>query len=92
MSFLPLLDGVVAGLAGAMVQNVLIRAARRVAAVLAECHEARRRTVALALAPDRQLANPDEPPGTYAEFLFRTSAPLAHEPAARNRRTRHHAA
>ena len=88
MSFLPLSPGAAAGLSDVMVQNVLIKAARRVGAVLAECHEARRRTVALALAPDRQLAKPDEPPETYAEFLFRTSAPLAHEPAARHRSTR----
>lgn len=89
MSFLPLLPGTAAGLADGMPQNFLIRAARRTAAVLAECHQARRRCVTLALAPDRQLANPGEPPETYAEFLFRTSAPLLHEPPARDRARRH---
>ena len=74
-----------AGLAGVMAQNFLIRAARRIAAVFAECHEARVRCVTLTLAPDRQLVNPDQAPETYAEFLFRTSAPLLHEPAARDR-------
>ena len=74
-----------AGLAGVMAQNLLIRAARRIAAVFAECHEARLRCVTLALAPDHQLMNPDQAPETYAEFLFRTSAPLLHEPSARDR-------
>jgi hypothetical protein len=68
-----------------MGQNFLTRAARQIAAVLAECHEARRRCVILTLAPDRQLLNPGQAPETYAEFLFRTSAPLFHEPAARDR-------
>ena len=85
MSFLPLLRRAVAGLAGVMAQNFLIGAARRIAAVLADCHEAGRLQVALALAPDRQLTNPDRAPETYAEFLFRTCAPLLHEPAARDR-------
>jgi hypothetical protein len=68
-----------------MAQNFPIRAARRIAAVFAECHQARLRSVTLALAPDRQLTNPDKAPDTYAEFLFRTSTPLLHEPAARDR-------
>jgi hypothetical protein len=53
--------------------------------VLAECHRAQWRCTVLALAPDRQLDNPDQAPQTYAEFLFRTSAPLLHEPSARDR-------
>ncbi|HEY2288509.1 MAG TPA: hypothetical protein VGH88_22440 [Streptosporangiaceae bacterium] len=36
-------------------------------------------------APDRFAARPDVAPETYAEFLFRTSAPLQHEPTARAR-------
>ena len=68
-----------------MAQNVLIKAARRIACVLAECHMAGRRCLTLALAPDRQMINPGQAPETYAEFLFRTSAPLLHEPAARDR-------
>ena len=69
-----------------MAQNPLIRAARRLAAVAAECHEARLRSVSLALAPDRQLISPNRAPESYAEFLFRTSGPLLHEPAAGDRR------
>jgi hypothetical protein len=71
-----------------MAQNFLIRAARRIAAVLAECHEARRRCVMLTLAPDRRLVHPDRAPESYPEFLFRTSTPLLHEPPARDRATR----
>lgn len=73
-----------------MAQHPLIRSVRRVAAAaaatVADCHQARRRCVALALAPDRQLVSPNRAPGTYAEFLFRTSGPLEHEPAAGARR------
>lgn len=68
-----------------MAENFLIRAARRMAATFAECHQARLRCVTLALAPDRQMTNPNRAPDTYPEFLFRTSAPLVREPAARDR-------
>jgi hypothetical protein len=85
VAFLPLLPRTAAGLAERMAQSFLIRAARRIAAVFAECHQARVRSVTLALAPDRQLTNPDTAPETYAEFLFRTSAPLLREPSARER-------
>lgn len=73
-----------------MAQHPLITTARRMAAAaaatVAGCHQARRRCVALALAPDRQLVSPNRAPETYAEFLFRTSGPLEHEPAAGARR------
>jgi len=39
----------------------------------------------LTTAPDRYLFDPDAPPDTYAEFLFRTSGVLRHEPPARVR-------
>jgi hypothetical protein len=39
----------------------------------------------LATAPDRYSLNPDRAPDTYAEFLFRTSGLLRHEPPARAR-------
>lgn len=58
------------------------RLARRVAAVLAECHYAQRRLSVLATSPDRYLPEPGHAPDTYAEFLFRTSGTLRHEPAA----------
>ncbi len=58
------------------------RLARRVAAVLAECHYAQRRMSVLATSPDRYLPEPAHAPDTYAEFLFRTSGALRHEPAA----------
>ncbi len=39
----------------------------------------------LATAPDRYLADPDTPPQTYSEFLYRTSGLLHREPSARAR-------
>lgn len=59
-----------------------LRLARRAAAVLAECHYAQRRISVLAISPDRYLPEPGHAPDTYAEFLFRTSGALRHEPAA----------
>jgi hypothetical protein len=67
--------------------DTVIAAVRRVAALIAECSAAQRRCTVLALAPDGQLTHPDRAPETYAEFLFRTSGPLLHEPAARDRAT-----
>jgi len=61
------------------------RAARRVAAVVAEMNEAQQRMAALRTAQDRYLINPDEGPQTYAEFLARTSGRLLHEPPASRR-------
>jgi hypothetical protein len=61
------------------------RAARRVAAVIAEMNEAQRRMMVLRTAQDRYLLNPNEPPATYHEFLARTSGYLLHEPPASGR-------
>lgn len=62
------------------------RAVRTVAATLAECNRAQRRMAELQLSPDRFLINGGaQPPDTYAEFLFRTSGLLAHEPPADKR-------
>lgn len=62
------------------------RAVRAVAATLAECNRAQRRMAELQLSPDRFLINgAAKAPDTYAEFLFRTSGLLAHEPPADKR-------
>ena len=62
------------------------RAVRAVAATLAECNRAQRRMAELQLSPDRFLINGTaKAPDTYAEFLFRTSGLLTHEPPADKR-------
>jgi len=63
----------------------LARFARRVAGIVAECNYAQRRMLALRTAPDTFLADPDKAPDNYAEFLFRTSTALLHEPTASGR-------
>jgi hypothetical protein len=72
--------------------GALRRAARTVAATVAECNRAQRRMAELQLSPDRfMLAGRAEPPDDYAEFLFRTSGLLAHEPPAAKRFPGRHA-
>jgi len=61
------------------------RLARRLGAVIAECHYAQQRILALRLAPDSYLSNAAAAPDTYEDFLFRTSGPLLREPPARVR-------
>ena len=61
------------------------RLARRIVAIVRECNDAQRRMTAVSTAPDRYIAHPDAAPDTYAEFLFRTSGLLRHEPSARAR-------
>jgi hypothetical protein len=62
------------------------RAARTVAATVAECNRAQRRMAELRLSPDRFLIDgSDKAPDTYAEFLFRTSGSLVHEAPADKR-------
>ena len=63
--------------------------ARRIGAVIAECAYAQRRMAELATAPDRYFFEPDAAPETYAEFLYRTSGVLQHEPSARARARSH---
>jgi hypothetical protein len=65
--------------------NALTRFGRRAAAVVAECNYAQRRLFTLRTSPDAFLAERDKAPDEYAEFLFRTSSPLLHEPAAAGR-------
>ncbi len=59
------------------------RLARRLAAVIAECHYAQQRILALRVAPDSYLSDAAAAPDTYQDFLFRTSGPLLREPPAR---------
>jgi hypothetical protein len=68
------------------------RAARAVADTVAECNRAQRRMAELRLNPDRFLLDGGaQPPDTYAEFLFRTSGLLTHEPPANKRYSGRHA-
>jgi hypothetical protein len=68
------------------------RLARRLAAVIAECHYAQQRALALRVAPDSYLSDATTPPDSYEDFLFRTSGPLLSEPAAGVRAARRSAA
>lgn len=71
--------------AGPWLAAAAVRLTRRVAGLIAECDEAQRRFTALRMAPDMYVADSDHAPDTYAEFLFRTSGWLRHEPSARDR-------
>jgi hypothetical protein len=66
----------------------LARIGRRIAGVIAECDYAQRRAFTLMTTPDAYLTEPDKAPDSYAEFLFRTSSPELHEPAAVHRACR----
>lgn len=57
----------------------------RIGAAVAECHRANGTMMQRRLAPDRYLPDSGQAPDDYAEFLFRTSGPLTHEPTARQR-------
>ncbi len=63
----------------------LARIAHRIAKVVAECNYAQRRSFAIMTNPDSYLTDRDRAPDTYAEFLFRTSGGLLHEPASAQR-------
>jgi hypothetical protein len=65
--------------------SALARFGRRVADLVAECQYAQRRMMALRTNPDAYGADRNKAPDTYAEFLFRTSSALPHEPAAAGR-------
>jgi hypothetical protein len=65
--------------------DALARFGRRVADLVAECNYAQRRAFTLRTAADVYLADRDKAPDDYAEFLFRTSSDLLHEPAATGR-------
>jgi len=59
--------------------------ARRVADIVAECNYAQSRMTTLKTAPDAYLTVAAHAPDDYAEFLFRTSGTLLHEPDASHR-------
>ena len=61
------------------------RVAGRLADTVHEMNEAQQRMAALRTAADRYVEHPGAAPDTYAEFLFRTSGVLLHEPSARKR-------
>jgi hypothetical protein len=65
--------------------SALTRFGRRVADLIAECNYAQRRAFTLRTTPDAFLADRDRAPDEYAEFLFRTSSTLLHEPTAAGR-------
>ncbi len=65
--------------------QTLVRIVKRIANVVAECDYAQRRSFAIMTTPDSYLTNRDQAPDTYAEFLFRTSGGLLHEPASAQR-------
>jgi hypothetical protein len=66
----------------------LARIGRRIAGILAECDYAQRRWFTVMTTPDSYLTNSDQAPDDYAEFLFRTSSSLVHEPTAADRADR----
>ena len=65
--------------------NALARFGRHIADFVAEVNYAQRRMLALRTAPDAYLIDPDKAPDDYAEFLFRTSTVVLHEPTAAGR-------
>ena len=72
-------------MSSANVIRILSRIVRKVAAVIEECWYAQRRLDALRTGPDHYSDRPNAAPDTYAEFMFRTSGVLLHEPSARRR-------
>jgi len=69
----------------ATVRTALGRLGQRVAMIIAECNYAQQRVATLRMTPDAYLDNRDKAPADYAEFLFRTSGALLHEPGAARR-------
>jgi len=65
--------------------SALTRFGRHIADFVAECNYAQRRMLALRTNPDAFRVGGAKAPGTYAEFLFRTSGARLHEPAASGR-------
>jgi hypothetical protein len=61
------------------------KAVRSMADVIEECNYAQRRMLQVRTNPERYVIHSDQAPDTFAEFLFRTSGLLIHEPAADKR-------
>lgn len=68
--------------------NPFRRLAHEVAEFFAEVSYAQHRMYELSMAPDLFVFKPANAPDTFDEFLFRTSAPLRHEPPAHARACR----
>jgi len=66
-------------------RTALGRLGQRVAAIIAECNYAQQRAAILRMTPEAHLDDRDKAPADYAEFLFRTSGGLLHEPTAARR-------
>jgi hypothetical protein len=69
-------------------RTALGRLGQRVAAIIAECNYAQQRAAILRMTPEAHLDDRDKAPADYAEFLFRTSGALLHEPTAARRANR----
>ena len=69
----------------ATLTNALTRFGRGVADFVAECNYAQRRMQALQTNPDAHRVGGAQASDDYAEFLFRTSSALLHEPTASGR-------
>jgi hypothetical protein len=69
----------------AALTTALARFGRHVADIVDECNYAQRRMLALRTNPDAYRVGRGQAPDDYAEFLFRTSSALLHEPAASGR-------
>jgi hypothetical protein len=65
--------------------NFLTRFVRSVTDIVAECNYAQRRMLVLRTNPDAYRPGRGQAPDDYAEFLFRTSSALLHEPTAAGR-------
>lgn len=59
---------------------------RKIGRGIEECWYAQRRLETLRTSPDMYSDRPNDAPDSFAEFMFRTSGPLLHEPSARQRR------
>jgi hypothetical protein len=68
-----------------MMMTTVQRVAGRVASAVHEMNEAQQLMAVRRTAADRYVEHPGAAPDTYAEFLFRTSGILLHEPSARKR-------
>lgn len=66
-------------------QPAIRRIAGKIASAVADANYAQRRVLELRLAPDHYVFRDGHAPDSYAEFLYRTSAQLPHEPSARER-------